>query len=218
VTVAVTPPATAAQEGSPPLRAARVLRRGVQGLSTVMAYLAGWNYVLCAAFITADVVGRSLFGVSSAATVEVTSYMLAVGIAWSLAHTLAMRAHIRVDVLVNRMPLRLRAALHLFSIVLLTGFAAFVAWAGWQILDESILFDAHDNSALHVPMWIPQGLWTLGLVVFLAMSATLMLESALALLGGRVEEVEALLSSRTIDDEAGEALEAVAMAKEEKPA
>nr|WP_282572301.1 TRAP transporter small permease [Roseomonas acroporae] len=187
-----------------------------------MAYVAGWNYVLCAAFITFDVLARSLFGFSSAATVEVTSYMLAAGISWSLAHTLAMRAHIRVDVLVNRMPLRLRAALHLFSIALLVVFAGFVAWAGWTVLDESLLFDAHDNSALHVPMWIPQGLWLVGLVAFLVMAVTLLAESALALADGRLAEVEALLSSRSVDDETEEALEAVAMAHdanpEEKPA
>jgi TRAP-type mannitol/chloroaromatic compound transport system permease small subunit len=64
-----------------PLRAARALRRGVAGLAALMAWVAGWNYVACALFITADVLGRNLLGVSSAATVEVTGYMLAVGIA-----------------------------------------------------------------------------------------------------------------------------------------
>src|SRR5205085_253503 len=79
-------------------------------------YLAGWNYVACAALITFDVVGRSLFGVTSTATVEVTSYMLACGIAWSPAHTLAPRAPIRVDGLANRMPVRIRAWPHLLSL------------------------------------------------------------------------------------------------------
>lgn len=87
-----------------PLRAARALRIGVAALAAVMAWAAGWNYVLCALFITADVLGRNLLGVSSAATVEITGYMLAVGIAWGLAHALAKRAHIRVDVWVNRLP------------------------------------------------------------------------------------------------------------------
>ena len=95
------------------LQAARSLRQGVAALAAVMATLAGWNYVACALFITADIIGRSVFGVSSTATVEVTGYMLAGGIAWALAHTLARRAHIRVDVWVNRLPLRLRAWLHL---------------------------------------------------------------------------------------------------------
>lgn len=180
-----------------------------------MAYVAGWNYVLCALFITADIVGRSVFGVSSAATVEISGYMLACGISWSLAHTLAERAHIRVDVLINRMPLRPRALLHLFALLPLGLFAAFLAWAGWQLLDESLMFDAHDNSALHIPMAVPQGIWAFGLGAFLVMIAALLLEALLGLFCGRYEEIASLLGSRSIDDEAEEALEAVGMARQE---
>ena len=197
---------------------ARGLTRGVTRVAATMAYIAGWNYVACAALITFDVVGRSAFGVSSAATVEVSSYMLACGIAWSLAHTLARRAHIRVDVLVNRLPLRLRSWLHVLSLALLASFAGFVAWAGWQVLEESMLFDAHDNSALRIPMELPQGIWAFGLLAFLVMSLVLLLESTLALAFGRADEVDALLGSRSLEDETQEALEAVAMAREETPA
>ena len=97
------------------LGAATLLRRGVAGLAAFMAWVAGWNYIACAFFITGDIIGRNAFGVSSAATVEITGYMLACGIAWGLAHTLASRAHIRVDVLVTRLPAAWRAPLHLFS-------------------------------------------------------------------------------------------------------
>lgn len=195
-----------------PLRFARALRRAVDRAAAGMAYLAGWNYVACALFITADIVGRSAFGISSAATVEISGYMLACGISWSLAHTLAERAHIRVDVLVNRMPLRARAFLHLLALVLLGLFSAFLAWAGWDLLQESLMFDAHDNSALHIPLGIPQGIWAFGLAAFLAMIAVLLLEAMLELFCGHYDEIVALLGSRSIDDEADEALEAVAMA------
>ena len=118
-----------------PLRAARALRRGASGIAAVMAHIAGWNYVACALFITFDVVSRSMFGFSSKATIEITGYMLAGGIAWGLAHTLARRAHIRVDVWVNRLPLGIRAALHLLSLLLLGVFAVFCAWAAYGLVD-----------------------------------------------------------------------------------
>jgi len=198
----------------PLLGAVRILRNGVSALATLMAYLAGWNYVACALFITTDIIGRSFLGVSSAATVEVTGYMLAVGIAWGLAHTLARRAHIRVDVLVNRMPVQLRAWLHLLALLLLGGFAVFCAWAAYSLVDESLLFDAHDNSALSIPLVLPQGLWLVGVLAFCLMIAVLALESLLSLLLGRAEELDRLLGSRTLEDETEEALEAVAMARE----
>jgi TRAP-type C4-dicarboxylate transport system permease small subunit len=185
----------------------------VAAIAAVMAHLAGWNYIACALFITFDVVGRSLLGISSTATVEVTGYMLAGGIAWGLAHTLARRAHIRVDVWVNRLPLRLRAALHLLSLLLLGGFAGFCAWAAWGLVEESALFDAHDNSALRIPLVIPQGLWTFGILAFCAMIAVLLLESVMALLTGEPEALDRLLGSRTLADETAEALEVVEMAR-----
>ncbi len=198
------------------LRAVRILRNGVSALVTFMAYLAGWNYVACAVFITADIIGRSFLGFSSSATVEVTGYMLAVGIAWGLAHTLARRAHIRVDVLVNRTPVGLRAWLHLLSLLLLGVFGGFCAWAAYGLVDESLLFDAHDNSALSVPLVLPQGLWLVGIIAFCAMIAVLAVESLLSLLLGRAEELDRLLGSRTLEDETEEALEAVAMARESR--
>jgi TRAP-type C4-dicarboxylate transport system permease small subunit len=203
------------KRGDPPLalRAARGLRVGVSALAAAMGWAAGWNYVACALFITADVLGRSFLGVSSAATVEVTGYMLAVGIAWGLAHTLARRAHIRVDVWVNRLPLRLRAWLHLLALLLLGGFAGFCAWAAWTLVDESLLFGAVDNSALRIPLAVPQGLWLAGIGAFCLMIAVLALESLLFLLTGRAEAVDELLGSRTLADETEEALEAVAMAR-----
>ena len=195
------------------MRFATALRRGVAALAAVMATLAGWNYVACAVFITGDIIGRNLFGVSSAATVEVTGYMLACGIAWALAHTLARRGHIRVDVLLGRLPARVRAPLHLLSLLMLTGFAAFTTWAAWQLWDESALFDAHDNSALRIPLVWPQGIWAFGVASFVVMCGVLLLESTLALLTGRGAELDRLLGSRSLEDETQEALEAVGMAR-----
>lgn len=195
------------------LRAATGLRRAVAALAALMAYLAGWNYVLCAVFVTGDIIGRNVLGVSSAATVEVTGYMLACGIAWGLAHTLARRAHIRVDVLLNQLPLRVRAPLHLLSLVLLTGFALFCAWAAWSLWDESALFDAHDNSALRIPLTWPQGIWGVGIAAFVLMCAVLLLEALLAFVAGKPGELERLLGSRSLQDETEEALEAVRMTR-----
>ena len=196
------------------LHMARRLRQGVAALAAVMAHIAGWNYILCACFITFDIVARSFFGFSSKATVEVTGYMLAGGIAWALAHTLARRAHIRVDVFMMRLPLGLRAWLHLFSLTLLLGLGIFFAWAALELVDESALFNAHDNSALRIEMIWPQGIWAFGIISFAVMALVLMLEASLSILAGEPEALDTLLGSRTLQDETEEALEAVAMAHE----
>jgi TRAP-type C4-dicarboxylate transport system permease small subunit len=197
-----------------PLRAARALRRGVGAVASVMAHVAGWTYIACALFITFDIVARTFFGFSSQATVEVTGYMLAGGIAWALAHTLIRRAHIRVDVFANRLPVRLRAPLHILSLLLLTALGALIAWAAWELVDESALFNAHDNSALRIELVWPQGLWAFGISAFVVCCIVLLLEGVLALAAGQGASLDGLLGSRTLEDETEEALEAVAMAHE----
>lgn len=196
------------------LTAVTRLRRWAERLALVMNYAAGWGFVACALFVTFDVVARSTVGTSSQATVEVTGYMLAFGLSWALAHTLARRNHIRVDVLINRMPLGLRQYLHVFALTLLAVFVLFAAWAAWQLVEESVLFQAVDTSALKVPLVLPQGLWLFGICVLALHVVILLAESVLLLSGRRAGDIDRLLGSRTIDDEAEEALEAVAMAHE----
>jgi TRAP-type C4-dicarboxylate transport system permease small subunit len=194
------------------------VRRAVVRLARFLAHAAGWGFVLCSVFITSDVVTRSAFGFSSQATTEITGYMLAFGISWALAHTLAERAHIRVDVLINKLPLGLRQHLHLLALLLLAIFVGFAAWRAVELVAESILFDAVDTSAMKIPLVLPQGLWAFGVCVLALLIALMLVEVVLLLIAGRGEEVERLLGARTIDDEAEEALEAVAMAHEREQA
>jgi TRAP-type mannitol/chloroaromatic compound transport system permease small subunit len=106
------------------VEAASFCRRMVARLGTLMGYVAGWGFILCSVFITFDVLARRFAGFSSQATTELTGYTLAFGISWGLAHALSMRAHIRIDVLINYLPDRLRYLMHLLSLIALAVFMA----------------------------------------------------------------------------------------------
>src|SRR5829696_5622653 len=124
--------------------------------SMISSHLAGWGFILCAAFITFDVLARRFFGFSSQSTTEITGYALAFGISWGLAHTLTARAHVRIDVLINHLPPPLRYPMHLLSLAALGVFVAFIAWGAYALIDESLLFGATDISLLRTPLWLPQ--------------------------------------------------------------
>src|SRR5262245_8100792 len=198
-----------------PASIVRRCRLVVTHVAAVMNYVAGWGFIFCAAFVTFDVLARNFAGFSSRATTEVTSYLLAFGISWGLAHALAMRAHIRVDVLVNRLPPQSRQFLHAFALLLMTGFALFIAWSAWHLLDESILFNAKDTSVLAVPLVIPQGLWFIGIAMLAAMSLCLMAEVICLLLHRNAAEIDTLLGPRGYQEETEEALEAVGVINRE---
>lgn len=199
-----------ARPASMALRAAAGLRRFVALVSRFMGLVAGWGFVLCAFFITFEVLARSLLRVSTQSTTEITGYMLAFGLSWGLAHALTERSHVRIDMLVNRMPQGIRIWLHLLSLLMLGVLVAFIAKGAWDLVDESLLFNASDISLLRTPLAIPQGLWAAGLVVFLLLIICMFIENLLLAIVGDARQVERNLSSRGYDEEAQEALEALA--------
>ncbi|HZQ74766.1 MAG TPA: TRAP transporter small permease [Burkholderiales bacterium] len=188
------------------LRARRVGER----IATWMNRVAGWVYIAASVFITFDVLARQFLGFSSKSTVEMTGYMLAVGISWGLAYALVERIHVRIDVLINRLPLELRQYLHGISLLLLTVFAGFLAWASIMLVRESIEFHATDLSPLSVPLAAPQGLWALGLCVFFGLCLVTLVEVGLLLVKGDAAAVDRMLGQRTFEEETEETLEAVA--------
>jgi len=190
----------------------RKLRKAATAVAALMNYVAGWNFILCAVFITVDVLCRNFGGFSSSATTEITSYMLAFGLAWGMAHALATRSHIRIDVLVNRLPIAIRQYLHAFALVLLTGLSVFLAWCAWGLVGESMLFNAKDTSALAIPLVIPQGLWAVGITMLAVFAVVLLLEVICLVVAGDAAKVDKLLGPRGYQEETQEALEAVGLA------
>jgi TRAP-type C4-dicarboxylate transport system permease small subunit len=188
-------------------------REAIARVAHVMNAVAGWLFVLCAFFVTADVLGRKLIGVTSQGTTEITGYMLAFGIAWGLAHALAVRSHIRVDMLVAKLPLALRGPLHGLALACLAVLAFFMTWRAWALVAESWEFGARDTSALSIPLIVPQTFWAIGITVFFALTVAMLLEVLVLLARGRADRVDGMLGSRTLQEETAEALEAAHMAE-----
>ena len=194
---------------SAPLRVVTALRHGATMVATAMGTIAGWGFVLCAFFIAFEVRARTLLRVSTGSTVELSGYMLAFGLSWGLAHTLTQRGHVRIDLLINRLPRRIRVLLHLLALLLLGLFVGVISYGAWMLVDESLLFGASDISALRIPLAIPQGLWAGGLLVFLVLICLMLVENVFLALAGDERQVERHLGSRTFDEEAAKALEAM---------
>jgi TRAP-type C4-dicarboxylate transport system permease small subunit len=188
------------------------LRRGIDRLGYAMSCAAGWLFVVAAFFVSFDVISRKFFGFSSQATVELTGYMLAFGIAWGLTEALTTRSHIRVDVLLVRLPAGARAYMHALALAFLVFFGVFLVWRCWAMVGDAWLFGARDSSALATPLIVPQSLWALGITIFFLLAVVMFLEVLLLLVLGRRERIDRLLGPRTIEEDTAEALEAAAVA------
>ena len=195
------------------LKAVGRVNRLIDMLARWMTRCAGWLFVLCALFITFDVLARKFLGFSSQSTTELSGYMLGVGIAWGLAGALEARTHVRIDILIQKVPPRWRGYLHWLALASLVVFAGFLLYGAWHTTMESWDFKATDNSLLKTPLVIPQGLWLIGIGVFGAMAALRLLEVALLLPKGDIQAIEHLTGPRSYVEEADEALEAIGSAQ-----
>lgn len=182
----------------------------IEAVSKRALTVAGWGYLIITALICFDVVARRFLGFSSGATTEWTGYLMAISMTWGLAGTLYERGHVRIDVLVQKMPLRVRVWLHLLSLLALLVASGFFAWGAVSVAMDSWTFGSEDLSALHTPLVIPQGLWAAGLALFLLSVVALAMRAVHQLATGRRDEMDAMLMARTYVDEAAETLEAIA--------
>ncbi len=185
-----------------------LLERGLLATGRASLMAAGAGYLLMTAVILFDIFGRRIFGVSTAAPTELTGYLLAIGMTLGLAGTLGQRAHVRIDVLVQKMPLRIRAGLHLLSLIVLLVVTGFFTYGAVLLVLESWDFQATDTSALRTPLVLPQGLWAAGFVLLFVTVAALTLRSLLWFARGRMEDIDRALTARTDRDEARETLAA----------
>jgi TRAP-type C4-dicarboxylate transport system permease small subunit len=136
--------------------------RSVRGLVSCLRVLAGVLLLLSIILNFANVVGRYLFNHSIYWAEEVMLFLM-VGsvflgngvVAWS-------GRQIRMDVIVNMMPAKLREALNLFSELLFVVIASMMVLFAWPVIRDLWEFDQRSQSA-DVPLVIPQSVIPVGL-------------------------------------------------------
>lgn len=87
--------------------------------------------LVMAFFITADVFMRYAFNKPILGSLELTEFMLALVVFLGLAYAQAQRAHVGVDLVVDRLPPRLAAAVDAATALLAILLYAFIAWKSY---------------------------------------------------------------------------------------
>ncbi len=129
-------------------------------------YIGGWGgavfILLMAVLITVDVIGRA-FGMPTYVAVEMSGYML-IGIVFlGLAYTQKKGKHIKIIILTDKLPPRVR---QLLEIATLFAAVAFIGWFTWSTFDPAKVNYVQKITSLTIvstPLWIPYAFVTIGL-------------------------------------------------------
>ncbi len=177
------------------------LMHGVRRLTRWGLWLGGALVLAAAVLIGIDVCLRKFFAQSIGGADELAGYALAIGTAWSLGAALLDRAHIRIDSLYVLLPTRLRLALDFLGLILFVGFFGLIARHGWNVVAQSWSAGSRSQSALQTPTVLPQALWFLGLVVFIAVGIVLLAYALRLAARGEVAAVAAAIGTRSAEED-----------------
>jgi len=110
--------------------------------------------------------GREPIGIAVPSLAEIGGFLFVAAASLALAATLRAAGHVRVTLLLRLGGPGLERGLTLVVLVLAVGLAGFATWhAGAQALD-SYQFNSLSYGMIRVPLWIPQGVMTLGFGIF----------------------------------------------------
>lgn len=178
-----------------------ITRTPVAVISRALAWVAGFLILASAVIVSIDVVTRSILKLAFLQSFELSSYAFAAAVTLGLAYTLISRAHIRIEVVYVLLKAPLRIALDLIAIVALTAAAIAFAWFAAQTVLYSWEVNAHSNTALALPLVLPQALWLAGLLWFAITACWLTVRSVRHLLKGRQSRISAEIGVLALQEE-----------------
>jgi TRAP-type C4-dicarboxylate transport system permease small subunit len=141
-------------------------------LSFVAAGCAGFGLLYMAFLGVADIIGTQFLRRPIPGTVEVTRCLMVFCIMLGVAQAEAEGKHIRVEVAIDLLPLRVRRYFNVLAPLSMTILFGAIAIAGWDMLRQSIANHEYDEGLIHLPLWPAR--------LALAVGATMMVLQSLA--------------------------------------
>ena len=118
------------------------IKRVVQKLTVILCFVGMFLLIPMMLLTVGDVVGRAAWSRPIPGAVELSSYMLAVFILLGVAYTHQVKGHVRVSMLLSRMPQRISHLLDVITILISLFIIGILAWQGWVVgIEEKTVSD-----------------------------------------------------------------------------
>lgn len=176
-------------------------------LEAFAATIFGLAFLVLAGAVATETIMRKVFNRSLQGVDELGGYILALAGATSFAVALAARAHIRIDLLHDRLPLVLRVILNILAQLAIVVCAIALLRMAWFAYDESSALGATAQTPWATPLKYPQALWVAALLPFLIVSVVEVARMLLLLVRGDTRTIDRTYGPRTAQDELEEELE-----------
>ncbi len=140
------------------------MRRFLNGLYKLSGGAAALCFVLMGLLVVAQIVSR-LIGAYIPSADDIAAMFLAAGSFLALAYTLRHGAHIRVTILLHRLPEPLHRPAEIFCLVVASVLTGWMAYYMAQSVYYSYVLNDYTIGAMPLPKWIPQIGMAVGFIV-----------------------------------------------------
>lgn len=169
--------------------------------TNIIVQVGGWSILSAALLVTYDVITRKLFNISIAGADEISGYIFAISTACAYSYAMITRANIRIDLIYNIVPDKVKRLLDFISMALLAGFLCVIAFYAYDLVKDAIQYGSRSITPLQTPLAIPQTLWFVALCFAILTAVTLLILALAAALRGDEQEVKSLIGIPSLDEE-----------------
>lgn len=156
------------------------MRRVLDFLYAASGVLAAFFMVLMSGLVVAQILAR-LVGQQVPSADDFARLSMAASAFLGLAFALRSGAHIRVTLVIERVPKPLRRALEIACLATATGISAWFAWSTGDTAIDSWRFGEFTIGQVPIPKWIPLA----GMAIGIALLAVAFFEDLVCVLFGR---------------------------------
>ncbi|MBL8654780.1 MAG: TRAP transporter small permease [Alphaproteobacteria bacterium] len=156
------------------------MRRALDFIYDTSAWLAGLSMLAILVVTLIQVLG----GVSDIfvrGTDAYAGYAMAAASFFALAHTLKRGEHIRVTLIIQRLPMATRRVMEIICLGVAVLMSGFFAWYAWDMVYWSWEFESRSDAMDASPLWIPQLAMSIGVTVL----CVAFVDEFVQVLGGR---------------------------------
>ena len=159
-----------------------------------IALLCGIVLLGAVVLIMTEVLGRQFPAMRVGGADELSGYVMAAIATWGFSYALVERAHVRIDLIHNRLPVMGRAVLDIIALASVLLVAVLVAWHAYDVLAKSLARGSRSNTPLGVPLWMPQIVWFGGWAWMVVTTSLLLALTVVLTVLRRFEMVEQIAS------------------------
>ncbi|MFC2046889.1 TRAP transporter small permease subunit [Chloroflexota bacterium] len=141
-------------------------RKATAVLPVLSLIIAGVGICLMTALVLSEIIGRNMFGIGVPYAVEFSTYLVVVVGAGGAAYTLRQGRHVRADIVLRRLPNKLRQWLTLIGFILGLGFLIIVATEAFNMALLAIKTKAISMYPTETPVGYFQLILGIGLSLF----------------------------------------------------